>query len=125
MNVHEEILAPFSACFRVVAKHHPLQLHSQCPLRSKQRHTRLIWSAVALAVVTRHACGNDVYRRIITSTRTRQDVIERQLARTLLLATVLAAKLVAHVDPQTLRTRRLSATTHVDVSAPANHRRNR
>src|SRR6478672_1639387 len=65
VDVHEEILAPLRAGFSVVTKHHTFELHAQGSLRSKQRHTRLCRSAIALAVVTGNTRSNDVQRRVI------------------------------------------------------------
>jgi len=36
--VHEEVLAPLSSCFCIVTKHTRSKLHTQCRLRSQQRH---------------------------------------------------------------------------------------
>jgi hypothetical protein len=52
-------------------------------------------------------------------------VVEREITNNLLFTAVLAAKLVAHVDAQALHARLLAAATHIDVGAPANHRRHR
>ena len=62
---------------------------------------------LALAVVAGNASRDDVHRRVISTTRTRQDVIERQLSHALLFTAVLAAKLVAHVNSQALHARLL------------------
>src|SRR6185436_382826 len=99
------------------------ELHAQCSLRSKQRHTRLGRSAIALAVVAGNTRRNGVHWRVISTTRTRQDVVQSQFTGRLLLAAVLTTELVAHVDPQPLHSRSLAATADVDVSAPANYRR--
>src|SRR6185436_12075371 len=123
VDVHEEILAPFGTCFCVVTKHDALELHAQRALRRKQRHTRFSRSSIALAVVARNTRRHDVDRRIISTTRTWQNVIQRQLTCGFLLTAVLTAELVAHVDPQTLHARRFTPATNVDVRATSNHRR--
>src|SRR4029079_1234451 len=96
VNVHEEILAPLGTCFGVVTKHNALEFHAQRALRSKQRHARFSRSATALAVVARNTRSDNVDRRVISTTRAWQDVVERQLICGFLLAAVLATKLVAH-----------------------------
>ena len=104
VDVHEEILAPFGTCFGVVTKHYALEFHAQRALRGEQRHTRFGRSAIALAVVARNTRGGDIHRRIISTTRTWQNVIQRQLTNGFLLTAVLAPELVAHVNPQALHT---------------------
>src|SRR6185369_4092011 len=99
VNIHEEILAPFRTSFGVVTEHHAFELHAQCSLRSKQRHTRFSRSAIALAVVAGNTRGNDVHRRVISTTRTRQNVVQSQFTNRLLLAAVLTAELISHVNP--------------------------
>src|SRR5919108_44482 len=95
VHVHEEVLPPFGPRLCIMAKHHAFELYSQRRLRSKQRHSCFFRSAIALPVVALQASRDDVHRRIISATRTWQDVIERKLSHTLLLAAVLAAELVA------------------------------
>src|SRR5688572_29453429 len=75
VDIHEEVLAPFGPCLRVVTEHDALEFHTQRRLRSQQRHSGFIRRAVALAVVAGNACGYDVYRRVVAATRSRQDMI--------------------------------------------------
>src|SRR5262245_46288356 len=102
VDVHEEILAPFSTRLCVVAKHHALELHTQRRLRSQQRHACFRGRAIALPLVAGDTRRHDVHGRVISTTRTRQNVIECQVARHLLQTAVLTTKLVAHVNTRSL-----------------------
>src|SRR6266516_2689441 len=77
VHVHEEVLAPLGSCFGIVTKHDPFELHAQRRLRSQQWHSCFFRRAVALPVVALDTSRHDVYGRVITTTRTRQDMIER------------------------------------------------
>src|SRR5258706_4370025 len=123
VHIHEQVLAPFGARLCIVAKHYTFELNAQRRLRSQQRHSCLRRRAITLAIITRHASRNYVHRGVITATRTRQDVIKRQLSYALLFTAVLATELVAHVNPQAPHARLLAAAANVDVSASANYRR--
>src|SRR5574341_131126 len=77
MHIHEQVLAPLGSRFCIVAKHDAFELHTQRRLRSQQRHSCFFRVAVALAVVALDASRDDVHGRVITTARTRQNVIER------------------------------------------------
>ena len=77
VHVHEQVLAPLGSCFGIVTKHHAFELHSQRCLRSQQRHACFRRCAIALPVVALDASRNNVHRRVISTTRPWQDVIER------------------------------------------------
>jgi len=77
VHVHEQVLAPFGSRLCVVTKHYAFELHAQRRLGSQQRHSCLFRCAVALPVVALDTSRDNVYGRVISTTRTRQDVIER------------------------------------------------
>src|SRR5207237_7159619 len=85
-------------------------------LPSSHTQTCFFRCAIVLPVVALDASRHYVHRRVITTTRTRQDVIECQLSHTLLLSAVLAAELVAHVNSQALHARLLATAANVDVN---------
>src|SRR5438132_10814853 len=123
VHIHEQVLAPLGSRFCIVAKHHAFEPHAQCCLRSQQRHSCFFRRAVAFPVVALDASRHYVHRRVLSTTRTRQDVIERQLSHTLLLAAILATELVTHVNTQALHVRLLATAANVYVSAPTDYRR--
>src|SRR5258706_14107464 len=95
VHVHEEVLAPLGFTFGIMTKHDAFELHAQRRLRSQEWHAGFCRRAIALAVVAGDTCGDNIHRRIIATTRTRHDVIKRELSHTLLFTAVLAAELVA------------------------------
>src|ERR1044072_9986608 len=76
VHVHEQVLAPFSSRFCIVAKHNAFELHAQCRLRSKQRHSCFRRRAIALSAVALKTNRDEIQRRGISTTPTRQHVTQ-------------------------------------------------
>ena len=76
VHIHEQVFAPFGSVLCIMTKRNALELHAQRRLRSKQWHACFFRGAIALPVVALDASRDDVQGRVITTTRTRQNVIE-------------------------------------------------
>lgn len=123
--VHKQVFAPFRLIFGVVTQQHVIEAEPKQFLRRKQRHSRLLWRAIAFALIALDARGHKILRCVLAALRSRKDVIERQVFGVLVLAAILTSIAVANVNSRTLHRRLAIVATQMHVMPQPNDRRHR
>lgn len=124
MIVHKQILLPLRTRFCVMAKQNMIKAEPKQLLRCQQGHSRLFGRAVTLSLITFNASRDQIRRRAFSALCTRQNMIERQVLRVLVIAAILTAITVADINPGTLHRGFPSIPADVYIMPKTDHRRN-
>src|SRR5437868_11395675 len=91
----EEILAPSLVRSSKITHYLAIDVQRKPAWATKQVHPRLFRRSIALAMITTLAACDQIIPRRIASARARVNMIERQFRRRVMLAAILAGRVIA------------------------------
>ena len=107
-----------------MAKQYVIESESEKLLRREQRHACLFRRTITFSLITFHARRDEIRRCAFSALGTGKNVIECEVLRVFVIATVLAAITITDVNASTLHGRFAPVAANMNVVPEANNGRN-